>query len=128
MSKPLQQVLIVDDAATVRLYYSSILEKAGYVVDQALNGIEALEKILVNTYDLLLVDVNMPKQDGFVFLQAVRRLEGAQPPAVMISTEAGKNDRLEAFRSGANYYVVKPVKPDELLALCRVLTGQEKEK
>ena len=124
MSTAAKHILIVDDAATVRLYHRSVLEKAGYLIDEAMNGLEALEKLLVKRYDLLLVDVNMPKQDGYHFLQSVRGLEESQPPAVMISSESDAGDQREAFRSGANYYLVKPVRPEQLLALCRVLTGQ----
>jgi len=124
MNAATKHILIVDDAATVRLYHRSVLEKAGYQIHEALNGLEALEKMLVQHFDLLLVDVNMPKQDGYHFLQSVRGMEEHQPPAVMISSESDAGDQREAYRSGANYYLVKPVKPEQLLALCRVLTGQ----
>jgi two-component system chemotaxis response regulator CheY len=85
----MKRILIVDDAATVRMYHRAILESAGYAVDEAVNGIEALEKSLTNAYDLYLVDVNMPKMDGYAFLRELRgHTDLAQPPAVMISTEA----------------------------------------
>lgn len=120
----MKQILIVDDAATMRLFNRQILEKAGYRADEAINGIEALEKSLLNTYDLYLVDVNMPLQDGFSFLRTLRSQAIAQMPAVIISTEAGEQDRLQAWQAGANFYLIKPVKPDVLLQLVAMLTGE----
>ncbi|WP_462383728.1 response regulator [Pseudomonas sp. Marseille-QA0892] len=119
----MKRILIVDDAATVRLFNRQILEAAGYTVDEAVNGIEALEKALQATYDLYLVDVNMPMQDGFSFLRQLRAQPIAQAPAVMITTEAGDHDRQQAYEAGANYYLTKPIKPDALLHLVRLLTG-----
>ncbi|MEB0133719.1 response regulator [Actimicrobium sp. CCC2.4] len=120
----MKRILIVDDAATVRMYHRSILEEAGYEVDEAINGIEALEKALNATYDLYLVDVNMPKLDGYSF---VRELRGhamiPQAPAVMISTEAKTSDQTKAFEAGANLYIIKPTRPDLLVAHVRLLLG-----
>ena len=121
----MKRVLIVDDAATVRMYYRLILEEAGYLVVEAVNGIEAMEKSLLESFDLYIVDVNMPKQDGYAFLREMRsREELVQAPALMVSTEAAANDRTRAYTSGANLYLVKPVKPDELLVNCRLLLGE----
>jgi len=121
------RILIVDDAATVRMYHRTILEKAGLEVDEAINGIEALEKALeTGPYDLYLVDVNMPKLDGYGFLRELRMQDIPQVPAIMISTEAQERDRLLAFEAGANYYLVKPIKPDELLSYCKLLLGKGK--
>jgi CheY-like chemotaxis protein len=66
------RVLVVDDSSLVRLYCRGVLEKAGFEVEQAINGIEALEKVLTQTFDLVIVDVNMPRMDGFSFLRALR--------------------------------------------------------
>ncbi|RYE51945.1 MAG: response regulator, partial [Rhizobiaceae bacterium] len=68
------KVLVVDDANLVRLYYREALELAGFEVEEALNGLEALEKLLLDPVDLLIVDVNMPQMDGITFLRALRRL------------------------------------------------------
>ena len=120
----MKRILIVDDAATVRLYHKEILESAGYAVEEALNGIEALEKALQSPFDLYLVDVNMPKLDGYGFLQELRRQELPQAPAIMVSTEAGPQDQLLAFRAGANGYLVKPIKPEQLLQQVRIMVGE----
>jgi two-component system chemotaxis response regulator CheY len=119
----MKRILIVDDAATVRMYHSSILESAGYLVESALNGIEALEKALQTPFDLYLVDVNMPVLDGYSFLRELRQQEIHQMPAIMVSTEADAHDRTEAYRSGANSYLVKPVTPAQLLTHVRFLLG-----
>lgn len=120
----MKRILIVDDAATVRMYHRHILQEAGYAVDEAINGIEALEKALQATYDLYLVDINMPKLDGYGFLRQIRNQEIQQPPAIMVSTEAAADDRQRAYNVGANFYLIKPVKPENLLVYIRVLLGK----
>jgi two-component system chemotaxis response regulator CheY len=122
-----KRVLIVDDAATVRLYHRGILESAGYRVEEALNGIEALEKVLESPFDLLLVDINMPKLDGFGFLMELRRQDMPQPPAIMVSTEAEARDEKSAYRAGANCYLLKPVRPLQLLAHARLMLGEARQ-
>jgi len=119
-----KRILIVDDAATVRLYHRGILESAGYVVEEALNGIEALEKVLESSFDLILVDINMPRLDGLGFLKELRRQELPQPPAIMVSTEAAARDQMAAYRAGANCYLTKPVRPMQLLAHAGLLLGE----
>jgi two-component system chemotaxis response regulator CheY len=120
----MKRILIVDDAATVRMYFRSILEGAGYQVDEAVNGIEAMEKSLLDNFDLYLVDVNMPKQDGYGFLSDLRSRDLPQAPAIMVSTEAAATDRQRGYAAGANLYLIKPVKPDHLLINCRLLLGE----
>jgi two-component system chemotaxis response regulator CheY len=118
--------LVVDDATTVRMYHREILERAGFVVDEAMNGLEALERALGAPAppDLLVVDVNMPQMDGIAFLQAVR----AEPtlrdiPAIMISTEREERDTERCYAAGANLYLVKPVRREELARFARMLGG-----
>ena len=126
MDEPRARVLIVDDANLVRLYYRKILESAGYQVFEALNGLEALERLMETPPDLLIVDVNMPQMDGFTFLSTLRRqpLPLAAIPALVTSTEAGPQDRRAARAAGANYYLVKPVSEtvlkDHVAMLCGV--------
>ena len=120
----MKRILIVDDAATVRLYYRTILESANYSVEEAINGIEALEKIMLISFDLCVVDINMPKLDGYGFLKELRRQAIDQPPVIMISTEAQASDRQQAYRLGADLYLIKPVKPSELLTHVRLLLGE----
>ena len=121
----LPRVLVVDDSSLVRLYYRDVLEKRGFDVDQAMNGLEAMERVLAQPFDLLIVDVNMPKMDGFSFLRELRRSksEAAALPALIITTEAGREDAEEARAVGANFYLVKPVSEADLRDHVAVLTG-----
>jgi two-component system chemotaxis response regulator CheY len=75
-------------------------------------------------YDLFIVDINMPKLDGYGFLKRLRTEDFPQAPAMMISTEAEAKDQSQAWVAGANDYLTKPVKPEELLAHVNVLTGE----
>jgi two-component system, chemotaxis family, chemotaxis protein CheY len=119
------RILVVDDSSLVRLYYRSTLEKAGFEVEQAINGIEAMERALSQPFDLVIVDVNMPRMDGFSFLRALRSGAGemATLPALMISTEAETRDVAAARAAGANFYLVKPVAEAELVRHVCALTG-----
>ena len=121
-----KRVLIVDDASLVRRFFRDALEKAGFEVDEALNEVEALEKLLVEAVDLAIVDINMPQMDGFTFLKALRRQ--APPlcsiPTLVISTEAGDHDRIAARAAGANFYLVKPVTQQQLAEHASVMCGR----
>lgn len=122
------QVLVVDDSSTVRGYYASILSKAGFAVEQAANGYEALEKSAMSDYDLFIVDINMPKMSGYEMVQQLRKDErGVSTPVVMISTEGKESDRLEAYRAGANIYLVKPVRPEVLFLISKIICGVRSE-
>jgi two-component system chemotaxis response regulator CheY len=119
------RILVVDDSSLVRLYYRDALEKAAYEVEQAINGIEAMEKLLTQAFDLVIVDVNMPRMDGLSFVRALRRSppDVATLPALMITTEAGEHDIEDARIAGANFYLVKPVSEADLLRHAAGLTG-----
>jgi two-component system, chemotaxis family, chemotaxis protein CheY len=124
------RILVVDDSSLVRLYYRNILEQAGFEVEQAINGIEAIEKVQVQAFNLVVVDVNMPKMDGFSFLRALRRSAPtvATLPALVITTESGEHDLDDARTAGANFYLIKPVAEANLLRHAAVLTGRQNER
>jgi len=120
----MKKILIVDDAVTVRMYHRQLMEALGFEVEEAENGIEALEKGLATQFDLFLVDVNMPKMDGYRLVAEMRRSEALRSiPVIMISTEASEADKEKAYLSGANFYVVKPTKVEELQAYATLLAG-----
>lgn len=125
MTEPKSRILIVDDAALVRLYYRKILEGAGYELEEALNGLEALERILKNPPEMVIVDVNMPQMDGLTFLTTLRRqpLPTGGIPALVASTESGAQDRRAARAAGANFYLVKPISEDVLKEHVAMLCG-----
>jgi two-component system chemotaxis response regulator CheY len=124
------RALVVDDSTTVRMFHRDILECAGFAVEEAMNGIEGLERALgeAGPPDLLLVDVNMPRMDGYAFLRAVRADPALRSiPAMMISTEPDENDAECAFAAGANLYLIKPVQPEALTEYARALVGIPRE-
>ena len=123
---PRSRVLMVDDSTIVRRYMRDALERAQFAVEEAFNGVEALEKILAQPFELLIVDVNMPKMDGYTFLRALRGRADAHAatPALMTSTEAGPQDIAAAEAAGANYYLVKPVSQDDLVLYAKALAGR----
>ena len=119
------QILVVDDATVVRLYYRQILEQAGYRVEEAINGIEGLEKAVQTPFDLCIVDVNMPMMDGYTFLHALRREPITHAiPALMTTSEACAEDHQTALKAGANAYLIKPVSRDQLALYVAALLGR----
>ena len=117
-------VLVIDDSATTRMFYRATLESAGFAVDEAANGFEGLEKTMLAPFDLVIVDINMPKMDGLEFLAELRRREEVRSlPAIVISTQQRAQDRARAHAAGANAYVVKPIDPQALVAYGRLMTG-----
>jgi len=128
MNEPKHRILVVDDAATVRLYHRKILGDAGWHTAEATNGIEALEQVHAQPdaqpFDLYVVDINMPRMDGYAFVRALRRLDGRhQAPVLMVSTEARSPDVGQAFEAGANAYLVKPARPEAMRLTAALLLG-----
>ena len=122
---PRARVLVIDDSSLVRLYYRDILLRGDFEVEQAINGMEAVEKVLTQAFDLAIIDVNMPKMDGITLIRALRNSAPAIAalPALVISTEASQQDREDARAAGANFYLVKPVSEADLLRYTAVLAG-----
>jgi two-component system chemotaxis response regulator CheY len=120
-----KRILVIDDAALVRTYYRTALEAHGFVVEEALNGLEGLEKVLLQPFNLVIVDINMPQMDGITFLHTLRsrELPVSGIPILVISTEAGKQDMAAARRAGANYYLVKPIKQETLAEYAAIFCG-----
>jgi two-component system chemotaxis response regulator CheY len=106
------KVLVVDDSAVMRKVLMDALMKTGIQnVGQASNGVAAVAAVMDGNFDLVLMDWNMPKMDG---LEAVKeiRAKGINIPIIMVTTESEKNRVLEALKSGANNYIVKPFTPE----------------
>ncbi|MBF9000388.1 MULTISPECIES: response regulator [Vibrio] len=120
----MKKVMVVDDASTVRMYHKALLDEIGAFVIEAANGVEALERALEQTVDLFLVDINMPKMDGFTLVRELRsRPELAETPVIMISTEAQDCDLQQSLDVGVNLYIVKPVNPEELQQTVTLMFG-----
>jgi len=115
-------VMVVDDSKTVRSYHGSMLKSMGIEVLEAENGMEALEKSLDADVDLYLVDVNMPIMDGYSFIQDLRKQDNHKTvPVIMITTQAKEEDKMNAFKVGANLFETKPIKPNLLQAYIEIL-------
>jgi two-component system chemotaxis response regulator CheY len=130
MTATANRILVVDDAATVRMYHRKLLGDAGWQTDEAINGIEALERVHAqgdgDAFDLYVVDINMPRMDGYSFVRELRKLDRRhQAPVLMVSTEARSQDASAAFDAGANCYLVKPARPAELVLTAALLLGDE---
>ena len=120
------KVLVVDDAATVRLYHTSLLTEAGFHVEEAANGLEAVEAATGVRFDLFVVDVNMPKMNGYACVETLRsETVGSAAPVLMISTEDRPGDADRAYQAGANLYLVKPVSAERLVRVATMLTAGE---
>lgn len=120
----MKRILIVDDAASVRRYHRELLEKAGYRVEEAASGIDALERALAQPFDLYVVEASMPGMDGLSFLRSLREAPIEQVPTIMISTEASADDVASAFAAGANDYLLKPAHPQWFVTHVRLLLGE----
>ena len=115
-------IMVVDDSKTVRNYHGTILKSQGLEIVEAENGMEALEKSLDAEIDLYLVDVNMPIMDGYSFISDLRKQSNHKTvPVIMVTTQAKEEDKINAYKVGANLFETKPIKPDLLQAYVDIL-------
>ena len=111
-----KRILVIDDSPLVRNLHSVMLKSAGFQTEDAENGFDALEKAMKSDFDLMIVDINMPKMDGFAFFKEIRSNEKYKDvPLLIVSTESESEDKMKGFKAGANLYLIKPVKPEVLI-------------
>ena len=112
------RVLVVDDSSTMRRIIVNVLIQLGVSSDfitEAEDGFAALGKVKTNSYDLILTDWNMPRMNGLQFVQNIRKLpKYTNTPVMMITTEGGKSEVIEALKNGVNNYIVKPFSAEVL--------------
>ncbi|WP_166738945.1 hybrid sensor histidine kinase/response regulator [Alkanindiges illinoisensis] len=109
-------VMVVDDSVTVRKVTSRLLERQGYDVVTAKDGVDAIEKLEEVTPDIMLLDIEMPRMDGFEVATLVRHSERTNElPIIMITSRTGEKHRERAFLTGVNAYMGKPFQEAELL-------------
>jgi len=109
-------VMIVDDSLTVRKITSRLLTRVGYEVVTAKDGVDALEKLVDMTPDVMLLDVEMPRMDGFELTKQLRRdAKTKRLPIIMITSRTAEKHRNYALELGVNDYMGKPYQDDELL-------------
>ena len=119
-------ILVVDDSVTVRKVTSRFLERQGFNVVLAKDGIDALEILQETTPDLMLLDIEMPRMDGFEVASQVRHNRRLQElPIIMITSRTGEKHRERAFEIGVNDYMGKPFQENQLLNKIQGLLGIE---
>ena len=109
------RILIVEDEFKIADVIASRLRKENYIVDVFGNGEEGLDNALTNIYDLIILDVMLPKVDGFKILEEIRR-EKINAKVIMLTAKSMIEDKLTGFNNGANDYLTKPFHIDELVA------------
>lgn len=117
-------IMGVDDSPSMRQMVQFTLKAAGYDVVDAVDGVDALEKISGQTIDLFLTDVNMPRMDGITLIKEIRGLpEHKFTPILMLTTESGEDKKSEGKAAGATGWIVKPFNPDQLLSTIQRVLG-----
>ena len=115
------RILVVEDEKHLNRIISEAVEDEGYSVDSCYNGLEALEYLECADYDVIILDIMMPKMNG---LELVRRLRdrGESTPVLFLTARDAVADRVEGLESGGDYYLTKPFDFQELMAVVRVMT------
>lgn len=115
-----KKILVVDDSEMVRNFHSYIIKMFGYEVSTAENGAVALEKLLVEEYQLLVTDVNMPKMDGYELIRNVHD-QGVMIPTIIISTEEELKFEGAELKPGHASHLLKPTDPEKLVKSIKLL-------
>ena len=108
------KLLVVDDEQNIRAMIRKYAEFDGYAVEEAGDGMEAVEKFRAGAFDLIIMDVMMPELDGFSACREIRKAD-EQVPIIMLSARGEEYDRIHGFELGVDDYVVKPFSPRELM-------------
>ena len=119
-------ILVVDDEISIIKLLRANLEKNGYKVLTAINGVEALQTIQMERPDLIILDIMMPKMDGFEVCQRLR--EWSQIPIIMLSARGDEGDKVKCLDLGADDYVTKPFGKDEVIARVKAVLRRNEAK
>lgn len=123
----MHKLLIVDDEQKIREVIREYSEWSGYEVDEAEDGMSAIGLVKLNHYDLAIIDIMMPKLDGFSVCKEIKKLYDL--PIILLSARGEEYDKLFGFELGIDDYVVKPFSPKELMArINAVLTRRDAAK
>ncbi len=105
----MKKILIADDSQTMRIYIKLFIKKlSGVGVAEASDGVDAIEKIRSEQFDLIITDINMPRMDGLQLIRSIRGM-GLDVPIIILTTRGEENDVEKGLSLGANDYVVKPI-------------------
>lgn len=116
------KIMVVDDAAFMRMKCTRLLSENGYEVTEASTGLEAVQKYNANRPDAVLLDITMPDMDGLTALKELRKLDPTAKIA-MVTAMAQQDIVMEALKAGARDFVVKPFDPVRVLAAVKKLVG-----
>lgn len=126
----MSKILVVDDEFRIREIIRKYAEFEGHTVEEAVDGMQAVEICRKNKYDLIIMDVMMPELDGFSACKEIRKT--SDTPIIMLSARGEEYDKIHGFELGTDDYVVKPFSPKELMmrvnAVIKRSTGQKTEK
>ena len=119
-----KHVLAIDDSRTIRTLLTMALEKAGFTVTTAVDGLDGVEKFNHMQADLVITDVNMPNKDGFGVITDIRAgTKNRAVPVLVLTTESGDALKAKAREAGATGWIVKPFDDAALVAVIKRLTG-----
>lgn len=118
------RILLAEDSATELSYLQEILKDTPHELSYATNGLEAEEKARSGLYDLIILDVVMPKKDGFRICRSLKRDERFKHIIIILTTSKdGESDKFWGRKQGADEYITKPFEPDELLSAVKKHLG-----
>lgn len=109
----MSKLLVVDDEERIRSMIRKYAEFEGHEIEEAVDGMDAIDKCRQNAYDLIIMDIMMPNLDGFSAVKEIRK--DSQAPVIMLSARGEEYDRIHGFEIGIDDYVVKPFSPKELM-------------
>ena len=120
------RILIVEDEVRLADTLRDLLEIEGYTADTRHDGESGLDEALTGIYDVILLDVMLPRLDGFSVLRRLREA-GSAVPVLMLTARSEVSDKVQGLDQGADYYLTKPFEPRELLACVRALARRQPE-
>ena len=113
------KVLVVDDEELIRNIIVEYCHNEGYLTDEACDGLEAIEKVKNNDYDIIILDLMMPKLDGYTYYRQIKDIKNI--PTIVLSARSEEADKLLGFDLGVDDYMTKPFSPKELMARIRAI-------
>ena len=116
------KILVVDDEAKIRAIIKEYAEFEGYAVSEAEDGMEAVEKVKSEDFDIIVMDIMMPRLDGYSACKEIKKIKSV--PVIMLSARGEEYDKLFGFEIGVDDYVVKPFSPKELMARIKAVLAR----
>lgn len=123
----MMNILIIEDSLKLAENIATVLEAEGYKIKKAVTGHDGFQKALSEVFDLIILDLNLPDQDGLKVAEELRK-SGIDYPILILTARIGLEDKVEGLDKGADDYLTKPFLMDELLARIRALTRRKNKK